>query len=89
VARQAAAQERDKALASEKTAQSSQEGTKAVLAFLQDKVLMAGRSKNWYGGQGKDLTLRQAAEAAEPEVAEAFADRPLAEASLRTILGSI
>jgi tetratricopeptide (TPR) repeat protein len=41
----------------------------------------------WAGGQGKDLTLRKAVDASERQVAEAFADRPLAEAAVREILG--
>ena len=41
----------------------------------------------WAGGQGKDVTLRKAVDTAEPQVAAAFADRPLAEASIRELLG--
>ena len=87
-ARQAAAKEREEELAAERSAQRSAEDTKAVLAFLEDKVLSAGRPKGLSGGLGKDVTLRQAADAAESEVAKIFADRPLAEASIREALGS-
>jgi tetratricopeptide (TPR) repeat protein len=59
-----------------------------VLAFLQDRVLAAGRPPGMAGGLGKDVALRKALDAAEPEVAKAFADRPLAEASIREALGS-
>ena len=41
----------------------------------------------WAGGQGKDVTLRKAVDMAESQVAEAFADRPLGEASVREMLG--
>jgi tetratricopeptide (TPR) repeat protein len=51
-------------------------------------VISAARPKGWPGGLGKIVTLRQAVDAAEAEVAKAFADRPLAEASIREKLGS-
>lgn len=87
-ARQSVAKERDEALAAQKAAQHSEQATKTVLEFFQDKVLAAGRPRGWAGNPGKDVTLRQAVEAAESKVAEAFADRPLAEASIREILGA-
>ena len=39
------------------------------------------------GGQGKDITLRKAVDAAESQVADTFMDRPTAEASVREMLG--
>jgi hypothetical protein len=95
-ARQAVAGARDEAQAAAQAARRSAEDTKAVLKFFQDKVLSAGRRKDWGGGLpkdwarglGKDVTLRQAVDAAEPEVAKVFADRPLAEASIREMLGA-
>ena len=75
-------------------AQRSEEETKAILAFFKDKLLSAGRPANvslteafWAGGQGKEVTLRQAVDEAASQVADAFADRPLEEASVREILG--
>jgi tetratricopeptide (TPR) repeat protein len=59
----------------------------AVLKFFQDQVLAAGRPEGQQGGLGKDVTLRQAVDAAEPRIAAAFRDRPLIEASVRTVLG--
>jgi tetratricopeptide (TPR) repeat protein len=88
VARQAASRDRDQELQAELDAQRNAEATQAVLAFLRDKVLSAGRPREWAGGQGKDVTLRQAMDAAEAEVAKVLGKRPLAEAALRSILGS-
>jgi len=79
-AEQTAHEERDHAVRSEKEA-------KDVLEFFQDKVLSANRPEGQEGGQGKDVSLRQAVDAAEPEVANRFADRPLVEASIRNTLG--
>ncbi|HWG44506.1 MAG TPA: serine/threonine-protein kinase [Gemmataceae bacterium] len=94
-ARKATAKERDRAKAAEKTAQRSEEDTKAVLAFLKDKLFSAGHPANvsltdafWAKGQDKDVTLRQAVDVAASRVAEAFADRPLGEATIRQMLGS-
>jgi tetratricopeptide (TPR) repeat protein len=87
-AREAVAVGREQALATARAAQHSAEDTKAVLAFFLDKVLSAGRPKGWAGGLGKGVTLRGAVDAAEPEVAKAFADRPLAEALIREMLGA-
>jgi len=85
--RQAAAEERDQALIAEREARRSEEDYEAVLAFLRDKLLSAGRPEEWTGRPRDDLTLREAVDAAEPQVAEAFADRPLAEALIRSTLG--
>ncbi len=87
VAEAEAKEQRDKALTAEQAAKRSEEDTKAVLEFFQDKVLSAGRPEGQEGGLGKNVTLRQAVDAAEPEIATAFADRPLVEASIRDTLG--
>ncbi len=79
-ARTATAEQRDKAVESEKDA-------KAVLAYFQDKVLSAGRPAGQEGGLGNKVMLRQAVDAAEPDIAKSFADRPLVEASIRNTLG--
>ena len=93
-ARKDAVKALDHAKEAEKAALRSQEDTKAVLVFLKDKLLSAGRPAGvslteafWAGGQGKNVTLRQAVDTAESQVAAAFADRPLNEASIREILG--
>jgi serine/threonine protein kinase len=68
-------------------ARQAEEDAKAVMAFFQDKVLSAERPEGQEGGKGTDVTLRQAVDAAEPEIARAFGDRPLVEASIRDTLG--
>lgn len=88
--RRALEKERDEALAGEKAARRSEQNTKAVLTFLQDKLLLAtGNPTSWdSNGLGKDATLRAAVEAADAKTTGAFADRPLVEASIREILGA-
>jgi tetratricopeptide (TPR) repeat protein len=75
-------------------ARRSEEETKAVLNFLKNTLLAAGRPGGstlekafWAGGQGKDVTLRKALDAAEAQVAKSFTEQPNAEASVREILG--
>jgi tetratricopeptide (TPR) repeat protein len=77
-----------------KAAQRSAEETKAILDFLKRTLLSAGRTGEvsiaqafWAGGQNKDVTLRKAVDVADSQVSESFADRPLAEASVREMLG--
>ena len=89
-----AVRELHEARASEKAARQSAEDPKAVLDFLKTTLLSAGRPGGaslseafWTGGKGKDLTLRNALDATEARVADAFAERPLAEASVREMLG--
>jgi serine/threonine protein kinase/Tfp pilus assembly protein PilF len=68
-------------------AEKSEARAKAVLKFFQDKVLSAARPKGQEGGLGKDATLRDALDQAEPEIAKSFADKPVVEASIRNTLG--
>lgn len=87
-ARQTAAAQRNQALAAARAARRSEQVNKAVLDFLQKKVFSSGNPKGWGATTlGKDVTLRQAVDAAEPRVADAFVDQPLVEASIRRILG--
>ena len=59
-----------------------------MLTFFEERVLAAGGPKRKAtGGLGKDLTLRQAIDVATAEVATAFQDKPLVEASIRNVLG--
>jgi tetratricopeptide (TPR) repeat protein len=76
------------AKANEQQARASEAETKTVLQFFQDKVLAAGGPEGTEGGLGKDVTLRKAVDAAIPEIASAFQDQPLVEASIRTVLGN-
>ncbi len=80
--------------ASEAEARRSELRAKAILDFVKRNLLSAGAPGNvsledafWNGGQGKDVTLRKAVDVAESRVDETFADRPLAEASVREMLG--
>ncbi len=87
-ARQATAKERDRAIKAEKKAKQSEENTKAVLSFFQDKVLSAGRPQGQEGGLGKDVKLIDAVNQARDKIADSFKDRPLVEASIRDTLGT-
>jgi serine/threonine protein kinase len=82
-----ARRQRDTAEKNEQQARESEAETKAVLQFFQDKVLAAGRPEDTEGGLGKDVTLRKAVDAAATEVASAFKEQPLVEASIRMVLG--
>ena len=82
------------AKAAEKASEQRAEETKAVLDFLKQTLLSAGRPGNsslaqafWAGGRGKDITFREAVDASESQVAERFAESPLQEASVREMLG--
>ncbi|HET6328755.1 MAG TPA: tetratricopeptide repeat protein, partial [Planctomycetaceae bacterium] len=61
--------------------------TKAVLDFLEDKVIAAARPKGEQGGLGPEVTLRRALEAALPFVDNGFRTQPLIEARLHLTLG--
>jgi tetratricopeptide (TPR) repeat protein/tRNA A-37 threonylcarbamoyl transferase component Bud32 len=61
---------------------------RAVLEFVEQRVLAAARPKGQDGGLGPEVTLRQAIDAALPFVAEGFMAQPLVEARLRETLGT-
>jgi tetratricopeptide (TPR) repeat protein len=61
--------------------------SRAVLKFFRENILAVARPEADSGGLGHDITLRAAVDAAEPEVAKAFADQPLVEAAIRDTLG--
>ncbi|MBI3410874.1 MAG: serine/threonine protein kinase [Planctomycetes bacterium] len=71
-----------------KKAKRSDEEARAVLGFFQERVLSALRPKGLEGGLGKDATIRDALDAAEPEIEKAFAGQPLAEATIRDTLAT-
>jgi serine/threonine protein kinase/tetratricopeptide (TPR) repeat protein len=62
--------------------------TKAVLQFVENQVFAAARPRGQAGGQGYDVTLRQAVAAALPFVEKSFPNEPLVEARLRLTLGT-
>jgi tetratricopeptide (TPR) repeat protein len=94
-ARKVVEKERDRAKAEEKATRRSEEDTRAVLDFLKTRLLSAGRPADlsiseafWAKGQDKDMTLRKAVDAAEAQVADAFANNSLREAMVREMLGA-
>jgi tetratricopeptide (TPR) repeat protein len=68
-------------------AKTSESEALATLRFFQDKVLAAARPKDLDGGLGIEATIRQAVDAAEPDIEKDFADKPLVESSIRETLG--
>ena len=67
-------------------AQAAEATSRDVLKFIEEHVFAAARPEGRAGGLGKDVTLRQAIDAAEPAIATAFADRPLVELQIRSVL---
>ncbi len=61
--------------------------TRAVLEFFQNHVVAAGRPQGFEGGLGIDVKVSAAVDAAEPQIASVFKDKPLVEASIRNALG--
>jgi serine/threonine protein kinase len=80
-----------RAVAAEKqakvAAQAREAEMRAVLEFVEERVFAAARPKGQAGGLGREVTLRQAIDAALPSVAESFASQPLVEARLHWTLG--
>ena len=77
-----------RATKAEKQATEAANQSKSVLDFYQQAVLEAARPEDFEGGLGKDVTLRQAIDAAESKIAIAFTNQPLIEASVRNELGN-
>ena len=69
-------------------ARESEADATTVLRFFEQKVLAATRPQGQVGGLGREATIRAAVEAVEPEIAGAFTNRPLVEASIRSVLGT-
>jgi serine/threonine-protein kinase len=95
LARQGEAQQRKLAVAREKDARDKEQEARdkeaearAVLGFVQDKILAAARPEGQKGGLGREVTLRKALEAVLPQVQSSFQGRPLVEAAVRMTLGS-
>jgi serine/threonine protein kinase len=61
--------------------------TRAVLDFVQSKILAAARPFGQDGGLGHDVTLRKALETALPSLNTTFKNQPRVEARLRMALG--
>ena len=81
VAEREALQERDRA-------RHSEQDTHRVLQFLLRRVVAAARPQDEDEGLGRDITVLQALQAAEPAIPEAFAGQPQAELELRQSLAA-
>jgi serine/threonine protein kinase/tetratricopeptide (TPR) repeat protein len=68
-------------------ADASEAETRAVLDFLETRIMAAARPEGRQGGLGHDVPLRLALETALPVVDTSFAAQPLIEARLRMTLG--
>jgi tetratricopeptide (TPR) repeat protein len=90
----ATTQELRYAQTSAEEARRSEREMQNVLDFFKRTLLSAGRPGGgslpaafWAEGRGQDVTLRKALDSTDSRVNEAFADRPLAEAPVREMLG--
>ena len=84
-----ASREAQHARAAEKKALEKEGETRAVLEFVEDKILAAARPEGQKGGLGREVTLRKVLEAALPQVETSFQGRPLVEASVHMTLGAL
>ncbi len=80
-------EERDRAVAAERTANQSHSEMRSVLEFLQNKVLAAARPEDQEGGLGRGVSLRVALDTAESGLQKSFKDQPAVEGSIRAALG--
>ncbi len=71
-----------------KQAQRSEENTKTVMDFFEDKVLSAGRPKGRAVDLGREVKLIDTLNQAREKIGDVFKDRPLVEASIRDTLGT-
>lgn len=62
--------------------------SQSILNFYEQAILAAARPEGIDGGLGKNLTLMEAIDAAEPRIASIFQNQPLVEASIRNELGN-
>jgi len=88
------AAERDRAVAAEAFAKAeevranrSAAEAHSVLRFFDTHVLAAARPQGQEGGLGREVTIRQAVDAALAKIAGGFPDQPTVEASIRDELG--
>jgi serine/threonine protein kinase/tetratricopeptide (TPR) repeat protein len=88
LARRGETEQRKLAEAREKEARDKKDEARAVLGFVQDKILAAARPEGVEGGLGHAVTLRAALEAALPQVESSFHGRPLVESSVRVTLAN-
>ena len=86
-ARNDESKQRDKAEKNEQAARQAAEEASMVLDFFEEKILAACRPQGQEAGLGKDVTIRQAIDAAEKHISTSFASRPRVEASIRHQIG--
>jgi hypothetical protein len=84
---QNAERELERAIKAERQAKEAEEDTRAYSRFLVEDVLETARPAGVRGGLGRDVTVRQAIDAAVLKLPETFKDRPRAEAIARHDLG--
>jgi eukaryotic-like serine/threonine-protein kinase len=80
----AAAQSEKKA---KETALAKEAESRAVLDFVQNQIFATARPLGQQGGLGREVTLRQAMEAALPVLDKSFTNQPVIEARLRMTVG--
>ena len=85
--KQAVTAERE-ALHERDRARRSEQDTQRVLQFLLRRVVAAARPQDEEEGLGRNITVLQALQAAEPAIPEAFAGQPQAELELRQSLAA-
>ena len=76
------------ALIEAENARRSAAESKAVRNFLLNDLLAAARPERESEGLGKEVTIRQAVDAAQPKIAGAFRDQPATEAAVRETIGT-
>jgi tetratricopeptide (TPR) repeat protein len=86
-ARQEEARLREQAEGRERLAWQTAAEVKAVMQFFDQRVIRAARTKDRTGGLGKDVTLREALDAAEAGVKDALRGQPATEVNVRRVLG--
>ena len=72
---------------SAESARKSESQALATLDFFREKILAVARPKDENGGLGVGATIREAIDAAEPDIEKSFVDQPLVIASIRETLG--
>jgi serine/threonine protein kinase len=83
-----AEQQRSAAERSKKEALDREAELRAVLDFVENRVIAAARPAKQAGGRGYDVKLADAVKWALPYVETSFSDQPLIEARLRMTLGT-
>ncbi|HXJ58546.1 MAG TPA: tetratricopeptide repeat protein [Verrucomicrobiae bacterium] len=87
-ARKAESAQRKRAVAAKTEANERAADAQAVIAFLRDNILAAARPEGREGGLGWNVTVQRAVQAAEPQIALLFTNRPAVEAQIRDAVGA-